>query len=250
MDRREATASPPEDRPADPVAAPSTSLEEAGPAPESGGPVATESGTPRPGPNFLVRHQGLFNLAMVIATTIVTGWGFYYARAAYFMADAQEQRRNASEVAVWTIRKDNPLNPYGTDAIQIQNRSSSTAASVSLVSWSDARTLAWRVEDGNTTIDAYGAWPVDDLGGCTSLVLQHPDPENRRIGLIFIQDGRTWLIIAGQPLTPLGQGDYEIRNTMTSVAVRVSITIPGKDGKLPTTSPEPPADGQWHDSSC
>ena len=187
---------------------------------------------------------------MVVVTTIVTGWGFYYARAAYFMANAQEQRRNAGEIAIWVIRKDNPLNPYGTDAIQIQNRSSSAAASVSLVSWNDARPLTWRINDGNTTIDTYGAWPVDDLGACTSVVLQHPEPENARTGLIFIQDGRTWLIIAGQPLTPLGQGNYVIRNKMTSVTVTAIVTIPGKDGKIPTTSPEPPANGQWHDSSC
>lgn len=227
---------------------PGQSVSEPGPTP--GGSDSAEGTALDSRSNFFIRHQVILNLALAVLTTILTGWGFYYARSAYVMAEDHEQREGAEKIALWALRKGYSFNPYGADAIQIQNRSSSVAASVSLVSWNDARTLAWTIEGGKTTIDAHGAWPIDDLGACTSLVLQHPEPENERIGLIFILNGRTWLVTIGQPLIPLGEGDYTIRNKMTSIMIEINITVPDKEGRVPAASPGPPHDGQWRDSIC
>ncbi|MEU4554064.1 hypothetical protein [Micromonospora violae] len=183
-------------------------------------------------------------------TTVVAVLSLFYARAAFLMAEEQEQHRNADQIAIWTVRKGNALNPYGTDAVQIQNRSSDAAASVTLVSWNDEQPLSWAIKDDKTTIDTYGAWSLDDLGACTSLVLAHPDPESRQMGLIFILDGQTWLVVAGQPLMPLGKGSYVVRNKMTSVTIPVVAWVADKNGNGPTMSPRPPADGQWQDSAC
>ncbi|RKR92946.1 hypothetical protein BDK92_7435 [Micromonospora pisi] len=187
---------------------------------------------------------------MVVITTIVTGWGFYYAREAHLAAKAQEQYKNASNVAIWTVPQGSALNPYKKNAIQIQNMSTAVADEVYLMNWTEERPLKWSVQDGQTTVDSYGAWDLADIGPCTSVMMAHPDPENDRIGLLFIQEGRTWLVVVGARPEPLGDKGYLVRNQTTSVTVPFSITVAGGDGTGPTPSPTPPIGGHWRDSAC
>ncbi|AVT40736.1 hypothetical protein [Plantactinospora sp. BB1] len=192
----------------------------------------------------------MINLVMVVVTTIVTSWGFYYARKAYLTAERQEQYRDPSSVAIWTVPKGSALNPYDGDAIQIQNMSTAVADSVYLLNWTNQRQLKWVVKDGRATVDSYGGWDLADIGPCTSVMMQHPDPENDAIGLLFVQQGRTWLVVVGQPPQPLGDRGYVVNNKMTSVSFPVTITFWNGSGVAPTPSPTPPIEGHWRDSAC
>ncbi|MGW4502538.1 hypothetical protein ACWENR_28520 [Micromonospora sp. NPDC004336] len=195
------------------------------------------------------RHQAPVNAAMVVITTIVTVWGFYYARRAYLIAEENEQQKNAAAVAIWILREGNALNPYDTEAIRVHNRSSSAATRVSLVTWTKEQPLEGRVRDGRTVIDTHGAWRLDDLGPCTDLTMRHPDLDNDdRIGLLFQQDARAWLLLYGGQARLL-EGSVTLRNKTTSASVSLHVTV-GVGTPAPSLSPGPPPRGDWGDSSC